>query len=298
MDTQPQKRIRVLVVDDEKIWREMLCDLLDPSLYDVITADSYDEAVRILRERAFLVIVTDQRLVDEDEENIQGIQLLDEVERMGDGTQVIVVTGYPRIEFARKALLRRGHKAYDYLLKRPEGGGPFSIRDYRQLVKDAAGEARLERHKIVLQPFSGLPRGVSPVRVARTLSGEIETTPVSIEKALNRLLNSLKPLLPLKVKAWLLESSHSFELLYWSRENGKAALVSMRAKQSRPIVKSREWMKAAWRLVQNEEFSSDSVAGISYFVEGMGFDDFEALFPVKEDSHDDKANVEDTRDRG
>lgn len=280
MDSQSQHRIRVLVVDDEGIWRDMLCDLLDPSLCDITSADCYNQAVQILRESAFLVVVTDQRLVDADQENIQGIQLLDEIEKLGDGTEVIVVTGYPRIDFARKAFLRQGHRAYDYLLKRPEGGGPFNTRQYRQLVKEAAEAARCERQKIGLQPFSASTHDFSPSRVTKALSWENATPPVSVDdvnRVLGRLLNSLQPLFPQMGRVWLLQPRHACELLCWSREYGKAALIVLHAARSRPRDRRRDWMQAGWRLAQIEEFSSDPAAGVSCFVEGMSFDEFETV---------------------
>ena len=103
MNTSFQDRSRVLIVDDQRNWREALHDMLD-IMFEVETAASYDEAKQKLQERAFHVLVADQRLVDAEKNNIQGIVLLDEVSRLQDGTQAIIVTGYPTIEAAKKAL--------------------------------------------------------------------------------------------------------------------------------------------------------------------------------------------------
>jgi DNA-binding NtrC family response regulator len=92
-----------------------------------------------LRQRAFHTVVSDQRLVDADKKNIQGILLLDDVKALQDGTQVIIVTGYPTIKAAKDALL--GRHAFDYLLKNPEEGGPFGHVDYINLVKAATDKA-------------------------------------------------------------------------------------------------------------------------------------------------------------
>ena len=118
MNALSDEKTRVLIVDDQKNWREMLYDALDPNAHDIETATSYDEAKNKLRRRAFHVLVSDQRLVDADDMNIEGIVLLDEVAELQDGTQTIIVTGYPTVEAAKEAI--RGRNAYDYLLKYPE----------------------------------------------------------------------------------------------------------------------------------------------------------------------------------
>ena len=141
MNAISQEQPRVLIVDDQKNWRETLRDTLDPTVYEIRTAASYDEAKRLLQQHAFHVLVADQRLVDGESSNMQGILLLDEVAELRDGTQAIIVTGYPSIEMSREAL--RGRAAYDYILKCPDKGEPpFNIQ-YRERVKEAAEKWRM-----------------------------------------------------------------------------------------------------------------------------------------------------------
>ena len=156
MEASFRDRPRVLIVDDQKNWREVLRDILDP-MCEVETAASYCEAKRKLSQHAFHVLVVDQRLVDNEVTNIQGILLLNEVREVQDGTQAIIVTGYPSIEAAKKAL--REYDAYDYILKYSEGGGAFNIEQFRERVREAAEKAMQIRNRdFILDFFSILWR--------------------------------------------------------------------------------------------------------------------------------------------
>jgi ActR/RegA family two-component response regulator len=278
MDTSSQKRPRVLVVDDQKNWREALCDMLEP-MYEIETAASYDEAVRQLRRCAFHVVVSDQRLVDTDRTNIQGIQLLDEVRALQDGTQAVIVTGYPTIETAREAL--RGQQAYDYILKYPEEGGPFKIREYRDLVRRAVDLAAQERQKAITVCFSlsTVVPNLTLDLIGKTLFPRVslaQNLAEDVEKVVNRLLYPLQPLARGMGRSWLSEQDRTFEMLCWSRERGKATLLRIgKKREQRPLdARQTEWPKENWHLVKNDKFTCGSFVGISYMIDGMTFEDF------------------------
>jgi ActR/RegA family two-component response regulator len=268
MNTLSQERPRVLIVDDQTNWREALHDILE-SIYEIETVASYDAARNHLRQRTFHVVVSDQRLVDTDVTNIQGIQLLDDVRALEDGTRAIIVTGYPTIAAAKEAL--RGREAYDYMLKYPEGGGPFEIREYRQQVKEAANQAALLRQKAITLEFSisALVADLTYDRIAATLlSGDTIT-----HGMVNRLLYPFQPLARGVGKAWLSKTNQTCEILCWSRGYGKAALVRIDKEQHTLDASQVKWLKENWHLVKNDEFVSVPLVGISYMIDGMTFDD-------------------------
>ena len=281
MDTQPQERPRVLIVDDRKNWLEYLCEVLDASSYEIETATSYDDAKHKLRQRAYHVLVSDQRLVDADKDNIQGILLLDELSKLQDGAQAIIVTGYPKIEAAKKALM--GRRAYDYILKHPEEGGPFHIRKYREQVKKAAKKAMGEREsKIIAEiSMSDLIPGLTHNQIAETLFHG-ETTPPDalkgVKKVLSWLLYPLQPLAHRMGRVWLSESDQVCEVICWSRNHGKAALIRIGKEQHPLETKWQRFTEESQYLVKkSDQRVSDPISGVSYIIEEMVFEDFLAL---------------------
>lgn len=281
MNAISQEQPCVLIVDDQKNWREALCDMLDPTVYEIRTATSYDEAKRLLQQHAFHVLVADQRLVDAESSNIQGILLLNEVAELRDGTQAIIVTGYPTIKDAKAAL--RGHQqAHDYLLKYPEEGGPFNIREYRERVKEAAEKAALARQTFTLEfSVSALVAGLTYDQIAEALHpGGKMTSEVRlrrrkvVDEEVNRLLHPFQPLARGMGRAWLSEAVHIYEILCWSRRYGKAALVRIGIEQRSLETYKAEWLKEDWHLVENDEFVSTPFGGISYLIDGMTFEEF------------------------
>jgi two-component system NtrC family sensor kinase len=100
---------RILVVDDDRFFREMYCRLLSCDGYDVHAVASVDEAIECLLKTEFHLIVTDLVMPGK-----SGIDLLFHVKRHNPDIGVIMVTGNANVESAIQAL-KNG--ARDYLLK-------------------------------------------------------------------------------------------------------------------------------------------------------------------------------------
>lgn len=100
---------RVLVVDDEKSIRVSLGEFLLTDGYMAETAADAPEALRLLTDHAFDVVVSDIVLP-----GIDGIELLKAIRGAAPFVQVIMLTGEPTADTAAKAL-RAG--ACDYLAK-------------------------------------------------------------------------------------------------------------------------------------------------------------------------------------
>jgi len=99
----------ILVVDDDKIILDSLCEFLSLEGYAASGAETLKSAAAELQKHNYLLVVTDINLPDGD-----GLELLDIVKRDCPQTVVIVITGYGTIESAVKAI-KKG--AYDYLTK-------------------------------------------------------------------------------------------------------------------------------------------------------------------------------------
>ncbi|MBD3354286.1 MAG: response regulator [Candidatus Lokiarchaeota archaeon] len=108
---------RILVVDDQRNWREVMHSLFTDSGYNVDTADSVDSAWKLLREETFALAILDVRLVDKDPYDVQGVELLEQMkERLEDSFPVVIMTGYSfegleqilRDEYGVRAFVNKG----------------------------------------------------------------------------------------------------------------------------------------------------------------------------------------------
>ncbi len=153
-----EHRKRVLIVDDQSNWRELFSELLEDR-YEVSTAAGSGEASELVKNQnpchAFDVAVVDIRLDDSDPGNEDGLALIGRLNRAGDFTNVIVVTGYSTIRTTKKAI--KEPLVYDYLEKYPEDGHAFDHNNFIKKVGEAAVEAQKRRRRpfvFVVMPFA------------------------------------------------------------------------------------------------------------------------------------------------
>lgn len=99
----------ILIVDDDKIILDSLCEFLKLEGYSAIGADSFKLAISRLQRNRFSLVITDVNLPDG-----SGFELLNHIKQNYPQTVVIIVTGYGTIESAVEAI-KMG--AYDYLTK-------------------------------------------------------------------------------------------------------------------------------------------------------------------------------------
>ncbi len=104
-----EKIYSILVVDDEKTIRFTTKTILSKKGYEVSTANGYCEALDIMAKRDFDLIFTDVML-----EGKTGLDVLREAKKQNPACPVVLLTGYPNMEFASEAV-RLG--AYDYIPK-------------------------------------------------------------------------------------------------------------------------------------------------------------------------------------
>jgi len=127
----------VLVVDDEGAIRYSISKTLQRVGYQVSSASSGEEALDLMNDQVFDVVLTDIRM-----SGVSGVELLSRIKERQPDTVVILMTGYASLSTAVEAL-RLG--AHDYLIK------PSSSQDLRQSVQRGLERAHnLRRRRALL----------------------------------------------------------------------------------------------------------------------------------------------------
>ena len=127
----------ILIVDDQRNWREALGEMLQADGHQVQTAASLTEARMRLEEEDFDVAIVDIRLLDERDHDIQGLELLQEIRKTGLRARVIVLTGY-----APPGTRSRVHEIGAQVLafKGPPQG--LDIAEFRGIIRELVQEAQ------------------------------------------------------------------------------------------------------------------------------------------------------------
>jgi DNA-binding NtrC family response regulator len=99
----------VLVVDDEELVRACYLRILVSRQCQVREVGNGADALRLMQQQAFDVVLLDQKMHDMD-----GMAILKSIKALWPETEVIMITGYPALESAKEAVMLG---AYDYLAK-------------------------------------------------------------------------------------------------------------------------------------------------------------------------------------
>jgi signal transduction histidine kinase len=120
---------RLLVVDDEENLRITTAAILEKEGYTVDTAASGNEAIALLADTDYDLVLTDLHM-----EGGEGLAVLNEIRRISPLTISIVLTGFASVESAIAAL-QEG--AYDYLVK------PCDIETMKHTIRRGVDHRRL-----------------------------------------------------------------------------------------------------------------------------------------------------------
>jgi CheY-like chemotaxis protein len=138
-----------LVVDDDKVFREELSELLRDDGHTVATEGSVAKAIEALESAEFDVVLTDLKMP-----RTSGMELLRQVRARWPRTLVVMITGFATIETALEAM--KGG-AFDYVRK------PFRIDQVRETLRLADQEREFEAPQ---------GSGRDPITEARRLAAE------------------------------------------------------------------------------------------------------------------------------
>lgn len=101
--------MRILVVDDDSVFRQELSDLLVEDGHTVASASSAPKAIEVLSTQEMDVVLTDLKMPRQ-----SGLELLREIRHRWPRTLVVMITGYATVETALEAM-KLG--AFDYIRK-------------------------------------------------------------------------------------------------------------------------------------------------------------------------------------
>ena len=159
-------RGRVLVVDDHAQARESIADVLRHAGHKVHCLASAIEALNIVEDENFDVIITDLQMP-----GMNGLEFIRNLERRRHGAQIVMITAHASVASAVEAM-RRG--AFDYIEK------PFDVDQLEQLVSRAMRHGRmLDQGDIKPDADAGGPTmigGSEPMRSLRTRIAQVAPT--------------------------------------------------------------------------------------------------------------------------
>lgn len=128
---------RILVVDDERIFRESLYHWFEEDGYDVTAVESGEAALKVYDKDLF-----DLALVDMKMPGMNGIELLSKIREIDKNAIVIMITAFASVPTAIKAL-KDG--AFDYITK------PVDPDELNHLVERALKQKNLQNENIRLK---------------------------------------------------------------------------------------------------------------------------------------------------
>lgn len=121
----------ILIVEDDNTIRVTVGNFLARQGFDIDIAENGEQALALLKEQTFSLILLDLHLPD-----MNGLDILAKVRESDDKPLVIIMTAYPEVRTA-VAALKAG--AYDYINK------PFDLEDLLELIRRATETQRLRR---------------------------------------------------------------------------------------------------------------------------------------------------------
>jgi len=139
---------KILIVEDEKVALNNLVHILEKEGYEVVGTTSGSNALRLLEEQQFDLVLTDLKM-----ERVDGLEVLERTKSLYPDTEVIMITAYASIPSAVETM-KKG--AYDYIAK------PFKLDEVRKAVRDAIEKVKLKKENAILraelEKFSGKVR--------------------------------------------------------------------------------------------------------------------------------------------
>lgn len=125
----------VLIVDDEEDFLETLIKRLNKRQVDASGARSGEEALKLLKEKTFDVVILDVKMPG----GMDGIEALREIKKIQPLAEVILLTGHASVETSIEGM-KLG--AFDYLLK------PIKLDDLLKKIAQAIEKKDTHDQKI------------------------------------------------------------------------------------------------------------------------------------------------------
>ncbi|RMF85997.1 MAG: response regulator [Nitrospirae bacterium] len=147
----------ILIADDERASRDLLQRSLAAPGREIVTARDGDEAVALLEERPFDILLADLNMP-----RMGGEELFHRAIALRPEIQVIFITGYGSLETVLGAI-QAG--AYDFVAK------PFKLAEIQLVVRNACDKVALMREVAALRRRESLPlEEVEPAAPSRPVT--------------------------------------------------------------------------------------------------------------------------------
>jgi response regulator RpfG family c-di-GMP phosphodiesterase len=137
MIAEAAESARILVVDDEKVIREILAEFLTLEGYVVRSVEDGEKALTELRMRPYDLVISDLKMP-----RVSGLQLLEKITEENINVLTVIMTGFGTVETAIEAM-KKG--AYDYILK------PFKVEEVIHVVQRGLYRQQLQAENIRLR---------------------------------------------------------------------------------------------------------------------------------------------------
>lgn len=124
---------KILIVDDEQNILLYLSEALEDEGYTITTKASGKEAINVLENEEFDLVLVDLKLRD-----VDGLEIMRASKKRWPDTVVIMLTGHGSLESAIEAIK---HGAFDYLLK------PSSIHDLKNSIRRGLEKRNSDLHQ-------------------------------------------------------------------------------------------------------------------------------------------------------
>jgi DNA-binding NtrC family response regulator len=125
-----ERKVSILVVDDEESVRDSLSNWFMEDGYEVACAENAKIALSMLQDRSYGIVLADLKMPGMD-----GLEMLRRIKALNSEAVVIVMTAFATVDTAVKAL-KDG--AYDYITK------PFDPDDLSHLIRNASKQIALD----------------------------------------------------------------------------------------------------------------------------------------------------------
>ncbi len=171
---------RILVVDDEKVIREILADFLSMEGYVVQAVEDGAAALEELQKRSYNLVISDLKMP-----KMGGLELIQKIAEESIPVLSVIMTGFGTVETAIDAM-KKG--AYDYILK------PFKVEEVIHIVQRGLDRQRLQHENIRLKD------ALSIYKISEAIA-----TSLSVEKVLDLVLDATIETIDADVVSLLLE---------------------------------------------------------------------------------------------
>ena len=115
------RTIKILIIDDDKDICEYMHLLLTQTGYDVVTETSPNQALELLKDEEFHVVVLDIMMPE-----LNGMEVLEEIRKFDTDIAIIIFTGFPSVDTAVTSMK---YNVSDYIKK------PFDVDEFNTTLE-------------------------------------------------------------------------------------------------------------------------------------------------------------------